>query len=77
MENVTLKEIATTMEVSLKKQGVDCKVVVDSAISDKTVPLFLVGDGNALFWLYGVADVFQCQFLLCDNKILLLKKERN
>ena len=75
LENVTLKEVAAIMETNLAKQGVHCKVIVDSAIADKSVHLFLVGDANGLFWLYGFADVFQCRFMLCDNEVLLLLKK--
>jgi hypothetical protein len=75
LENVTLKDVAAITETNLVKQGVHCKVIVDSAIADKTVPLFLVGEANGLFWLYGVADVFQCRFILCDNEVLLLLKK--
>jgi hypothetical protein len=74
LENVTLRQIAAMVETNLAQQGAHCRVAVESSMPDEPVPHFLVGDANALFWLHGVADVFQCRFELCDNNLVLFCK---
>jgi hypothetical protein len=75
LENVRLQEIAAIAEANLAKQGVHCKVMVDSTIASRSIPLFLIGDANGLFWLYGVADVYECSFLICDKETVLFRQK--
>jgi hypothetical protein len=75
LENATLKEVATIMETNLVKQGVQCKVVVDSAIADESVHWFIVGAGTGRGWVYAVSDVFQCKYMLCDDGVVLFLRK--
>ncbi len=75
LENVRLQEIAAIAETNLVHQGVHCRVLVDNAIATRSLPHFLVGDANGLFWLHGVADVYECSFLICDKDTVLFRRK--
>ena len=74
LENVTLREIAAIMQTNLVQQGVLCRIIVDNEVANNPIPRFLVGDANGIFWLHGVADVFECRFEICEDNIVLLCK---
>lgn len=71
LENVTLRQVAVIVETNLSQQGVRCRVLVENSLPDEPVPRFLVGDANAIFWLHGVASIFQCRFEICNENVVL------
>lgn len=71
LENATLARVAATMETELLKKGIRYRVIVDSKISDKTVPIFLISDATAYYWASGVATAFRCSCTTIDGNSVL------
>jgi hypothetical protein len=74
-ENITLKGAADMLKAELVKQGIQCDVIVDSRIADQSVSRFYIGDANAYFWAWGIADVFNCDFKIVDGYSVLFEKK--
>jgi hypothetical protein len=74
-ENITLKGAADMLKAELVKQGIQCDVIVDSRIADQSVSRFYIGDANAYFWAWGIADVFNCDFIIVDGNTVLFGKK--